>query len=242
MALHRRIHRQQQLRIAVTGAHVIDILLRHLDEPLAIVQPALLGQLELAAPVGDPVDVHLLLVDGPAVLGVAGERGVDEGVVVLVGDVHEAVGLRLEVAGGVVAAAVLVLREGVLHAVVVQEVGGVVVVVEVLPAPEVSLEHFPGPDPVAARRVLAVFGAVVEVKCFLPRHQLRQRGFAVAECGAQVVAVGAGDWTFADEAGDVVRCEDTGIDLVAPASRLDWGGEYWRDDGEGEEKVDCRHC
>ena len=67
-----------------------------------------------------------------------------------------AIGRGLELTGSVVAAAVPVLGEDVFHAVVVYPVRGVVVVVVVLVAPEVSLHDFSGSDAVAAAAVLAV--------------------------------------------------------------------------------------
>ena len=117
-----------------------------------------------------------------------------------------AIGGRVEVSRGVVPAAVLVLREGVFHAVVVHEVGGVVVVVVVFVAPEVALEDLAGLDAVAAGCVLAVAVAGGEdLSSFEVGHAFVGR-FAVAECGARVVAVGAGEGAFADEAGDVFGC------------------------------------
>lgn len=130
----------------------------------------------------------------------------------------------------VVSAAVLVLGKGVFHAVVAQEVGGVVVVVEVFVAPEMSLYDFAGLKAVAAGGHLAVVSAVGYVGTFSwceVRYSglavvisivdgyhswirsgcdIRKGGLAVAECGAQIVAVRAGDWTFTDEAGDIIGC------------------------------------
>lgn len=77
-------------------------------------------------------------------------------------------------------------------------------------------------------------------------------GFAVAVRRTQVVAVRARDGTFADEAIGPGGCQDSVVDLVAPASGLDGGGEGLGDDGggdgvgkdgeDGEEEGDCRHC
>lgn len=198
--MHRPIIRQHQLAIAVSRALVVDVVLRHLDEPLVLAEAPLLHVDAAPAPVVDPVDVLLRLQDHPGVLGVVRQRRVDEGVVVVdegVGPVE--VRFRLEPTEAVVAAATLVQREGVLHAVVVQEVGGVVVEVVVLVAPEVPLQHLAGLD------ADAVGGAFAGGKV-RPRDDVGHGGFAVAECGAQVVAVGAGDWSFADEAGRPFGC------------------------------------
>ena len=83
----------------------------------------------------------------------------------------------LEVSGAVVAASVFVGGEGVLNAQVVQEVGGVVVPVVVLVAPDMPLDDFVGLDAaVAAGQVAGYpFGEVGRVsECRL----------AVAVCGA----------------------------------------------------------
>ena len=121
-----------------------------------------------------------------------------------------AIGRRFELAGSVVAAAVPVLGEGVFHAVVVNPVRGVVVVVVVLVAPVVSLDDLSGLDAVAAAAVLAVSVSLSRIYLFLSscesvltRFVCR---FAVTECGAQVVTVRAGPWTFADKAFDVIGC------------------------------------
>lgn len=117
-----------------------------------------------------------------------------------------AVRCRVEVSRGVIAAAVLVLREGVFHAVVVHEVGGVVVVVVVFVTPEVALEDLAGLDAVAAGRVLAVAVAGRDDLSGFEVGHAFVGCFAVAECSAGVVAVGAGEGAFADEAGDVFGC------------------------------------
>ena len=131
---------------------------------------------------------------------------------------------RFELAGSVVAAAVLVLGEGVFHAVVVYPVRGVVVVVVVLVAPEVSLDDFSGSDAVAAAAVLAVVVSLSMIPGFLSSCESVLASFvcrfAVAECGAQVVAVRAGPWTFADEALNVFGCCYSISNLMAPASWL----------------------
>ena len=138
-----------------------------------------------------------------------------------------AIGRRVELAGRVVAAAVLVLGEGVFQAVVVHPVRAVVVVVVVLVAPEVSLDDLSGSDAVAAAAVLAVSVSLSRIYLFLSscesvlaRFVCR---FAVAECGAHVVAVRAGPWTFADEAFNVIGCQDSITNLMAPASWLNLG-------------------
>ena len=183
MTLHRRIHRQHQLRIAVMRALVIHIFPRHHNQPLVLTQPPLLLPGQVPAPVFDPVDIQLLLVHGPAVQVVARERRVREGPVVFeLGVVVGGEGFRLEVSGGVVSASVPVSGKGVFHAVVVQEVGGVVVVVEVFVAPEVSLDDLARSQAVAAGGPLAV--ALPVVDDVTPWHEVRQEGFAVAECGA----------------------------------------------------------
>lgn len=142
-------------------------------------------------------------------------------------------GLRLWVKSSrsVVSASVPVLGKGVFHAVVVQEVGGVVVVVEVFVPPEMSLYDFAGLKAVASGGHLAVVSSGFENPRFIPwyevRHSglaivsflvagarswvgswcdVRECGLAVAECGAQIVAVRSGDWTFTDEAGDIFGC------------------------------------
>lgn len=92
----------------------------------------------------------------------------------------------------------------------IHPVCGVVVVVEVLVAPEVSLDDFPGSDAVAAGAVLAVSVSLSVIYFFLsPCESVLARfvcRFAVAECGAQVVAVRAGQWTVTDKAFDVFGC------------------------------------
>ena len=97
----------------------------------------------------------------------------------------------------------------------VQEVGGVVVVVEVFVAPEMSLQDFAGFN------ANAVGGAFARGE-ICSRCDVSLCGLAVAKCGAQVVAGGARDRSFADEAGDPVGCQDSCFDLIAPASWLDW--------------------
>lgn len=257
MTLDRLIHRQDQLLVAVPGARLIHKLPRHDDQPLIRPQPSLLHLEHLPAAVHDPVEVRLLLVDDPAVLGVAGDGRVGEGPVVEGRAVEVGLGRGLEVAGAVVAAAVLVLREGVLHAVVVHEVGRVVVVVVVLVPPVVALQDLPGLDAVAAPAVLPVpvarrqhlslrLGLVpgygdVGVGLEAVGHAV-VGGFAVAVRRAQVVAVRAHDGAFADEAGGVGGCQDSVVDLVAPASGREGGGEGLGEDGEdGEEEGGCRH-
>ena len=54
------------------------------------------------------------------------------------------VGLGIELSRCVVSASVLVLGEDVFHAVMVEEVGGIVVVVEVFVAPEMAFQEFVG--------------------------------------------------------------------------------------------------
>ena len=106
----------------------------------------------------------------------------------------------------------------------VQPVGGVVVVVVVLVAPVVSLDDLSGLDAVAAAAVLAVSVSLALIDLFLSSGESLLAGFvrrfAVAECGAHVVAVRAGPWTFADIAFDVVLCEDSVVNLMAPTSWL----------------------
>lgn len=81
--------------------------------------------------------LHLL--DDPFVQVVVRERRIHEVDVVVQGfSVVRVVGFRVELSGCVVAASVLVLGEDVFHAVVVEEVGGVVVGVEVFVAPEMA--------------------------------------------------------------------------------------------------------
>lgn len=120
-----------------------------------------------------------------------------------VGNVVRIVGLRIELSRCVVSASVLVLGEDVFHAVVVEEVGGVVVVVEVFVAPEMAFQEFVGLDTAGAN---GVFARVISILWIASWYEVRHGGFAVAECGAQIVAVRAGDWSFADEAGNVIRC------------------------------------
>ena len=114
-----------------------------------------------------------------------------------------AIGRRHELAGSVVAAAVPVLGEGVFHAVVVHPVRGVVVVVEVLVAPIVSLDDLSGSDAAAAAAVLAVSVSLSLIPLFLSSCESVLARFvccfAIAECSAQVVAVRPGPWTFADK-------------------------------------------
>ena len=105
-------------------------------------------------------------------------------------------------------------------------------VVEVFVAPVMPLNDFARLDAVAAARVLAIAISIIYPLLF----EVRCGGFAVAECGPHVVAVGAGDWTLADEAGDVFGCQETIVDLMAPASWLDWGGEDYLEDGDHEEE------
>ena len=162
--------------------------------------------LQFPSPVRDPIEIRLLLVNGPGMLLVTRDRRVHKRPVILRRGMPLAIGGRLEVSRGVVPAAVLVLREGVFHAVVVHEVGGVVVVVVVFVAPEVALEDLAGLDAVAAGCVLAVAVAGGEdLSSFEVGHAF-VGCFAVAERGARVVAVGAGEGAFADEAGNVFRC------------------------------------
>ena len=156
-------------------------------------------------------------------------RRICERVVILHAHHGKAIGHGLEAAGGVVAAAVLVLGEGVFHAVVVHPVGGVVVVVVVLVAPEVSLDDLSRLDAVAPAAVFALAVAVSLVVSFLLSsgesvvHARFVGRFAVAECGAQVVAVGARPGTLPDKAFDVVGCQGSETDLMAPATWLEWG-------------------
>ena len=184
-------------------------------------------------------------------LGVARDGRVGEGPVVEGRRVPEGFRRGCEVAGGVVAAAELVLREGIFHAVVVHEVGGVVVVVVVLVPPEVALENLPRLDAVAAPAVLPVPVAgrhhlsLLLLRCGdvgvgpeVVGEAIVSR-FAVAVRRAHVVAVRARDGAFANEAGGVGGCQDSGVDLVAPASGLDGGGEGLGDDGGGERGTSC---
>ena len=243
MTLLRRIHRQYQLLITVTRTLIIHILPRHLNQPLLLIQPPPLMLQQFPAPVRDPIEICLLLVNGPGMPLVARYGRVLKRPIILRGGMPLAVRSRHEVSRGVVPAAVLVLREGVFHAVVVHEVCGVVVVVVVFVAPEVALEDLAGLDAVAAGCVLAVAVAGRDDLARFEGGHAFVGGFAVAECGAGVVAVGAGERAFADEAGDVFGCEDSVVDLVAPPSWLDWGGEDGREDDESsEEEGDWRHC
>lgn len=91
------------------------------------------------------------------------------------------IGLRVELSRSVVSASMLVLRKDVFHAVVIQEVGGVVVVVEVFVAPEMALEEFVGLDTATAHRV---FAGVISILWVASWYEVRHGGFAVAECGA----------------------------------------------------------
>lgn len=187
-------------------ALVNDIFSRHLDQALVLTQPSLLLMKQFSPPIDDPVDIHLLLVHSPAMQVVIGKRRIRKGYVIHEAGVIETFGARLEVSGRVVSASVLVLGKGVFHAVVVQEVGGVVVVVEVFVAPEMPLDDFAGLDAIAAGGAFAVAQSIILISWCDFRRGVRQGGFAVAECGAQVVAVRAGDWTFADESGDECGC------------------------------------
>ena len=168
-----------------------------------------------APPLHDPIDIELPFVHRPGMQLVARYgRECEYEVILRTHRVPVAIGRRVELAGSVVAAAVLVLGEGVFHAVVVHPVCGVVVVVEVLVAPEVSLDDFSRLDTVAAAAVLTVSVTLSLIYFFwlsnpfcesllLARSECR---FAVAECGAQVVAVRPCPWTFADEAFDIIGC------------------------------------
>ena len=73
-----------------------------------------------------------------------------------VGNVVRVVGLWIELSRCVVSASVLVLGEDVFHAVMVEEVGGVVVVVEVFVAPEMAFQKFVG--------FYAVFGVSIAIQ------------------------------------------------------------------------------
>ena len=226
MTLNRLIHRQQHLRLTVMVAFIIHPLLRHLNQPLIPPQPPLLIHPQDPPPLKDPVDIELPLLHRPAVQLVTRYGRVYEFKVILQPHhVPVAVGRRVELAGSVVAAAVPVLGKGVFHAVMIHPVRGVVVVVVVLVAPEVSLDDFSGLDAVAAAAVLAVSVALSLIYLFLSAGESVLAGFvrrfAVAECGAHVVAVRAGPWTFADKAFDVVLCEDSIINLMAPTSWLE---------------------
>lgn len=74
-------------------------------------------------------------------------------------------------------------------------------VVEVLVAPEVALDQFAGPQAVAAGRALSV-AVPAWPDAVAWRKAGVEGGFAVAECRAQVVAVGVREGPVADEAGD----------------------------------------
>ena len=98
----------------------------------------------------------------------------------------------------VVSAPHFVQRKGILHAVVIQVVRGVEVVVEVLPAPEMSLYNFARLNAFSRCNVVGVVLAIT-------MHYLGfEGGLAVAVRGAEVVAVGTCHWTFPDETVDVL--------------------------------------
>lgn len=103
--------------------------------------------------------------------------------------------------GLVVSASEMVRGEGVFHAQVVHKVGGVVVVVEVFVAPDMSLDDLAGLDAIAAGSASAILASRYEVGL--------QGRFAVAVRGAEVVAIRTGDWAFADETFDGLCCQDT---------------------------------
>ena len=201
-----RIHRQYQLLITITRALIIHILPRHLNQPLFRIQPPMLVLQQFPAPIRDPIEIRLFLVNGPGMLLMSRDRRVHKRPIILRRGMPLAVRCRVEVSRGVIAAAVLVLREGVFHAVVVHEVGGVVVVVVVFVTPEVALEDLAGLDAVAAGRMLAVAVAGRDDLSGFEVGHAFVGCFAVAECGTGVVAVGAGEGAFADEAGHVFGC------------------------------------
>ncbi len=153
------------------------------------------------------------------------QRRVRKAPVILILRVPVTIGRRHEFAGSVVAASVSVLRKGIFHAVVVEEVGSVVVVVEIFVAPVMSLNDFARLDAATALAVLAlavsvagslspfdaatapaVLAVAVSVADSLSRFDGINGCFAIAERGAQVVTVRAGEWALADVTRNPVGC------------------------------------
>ena len=158
----------------------------------------------VSAPKHEPREPRLLEIRDPgALVGVRYRRVGGGGVVVQKRPGRRSPGLF-------VAAAVAVRGGGVFHAVVVHEVGGVVVGVEVSVAPVTSLPG--GFHQVGCRRRRPRAVPNVAIVALISRREralvplralvLLEGRFAVAECGAQVVAAGVSVWSFADEAVD----------------------------------------
>ena len=156
------------------------------------------------------------------------DRGVGERPIVLRRHVPEAVWGGLEAARTVVPTAVFVFGKHVFEAVVHEEVGGVVVVVEIFVAPVVACDKLAGLQAAVFAAVLAVAVAVASTLTGAECGGVGSGGEgrrAVAEGGAEVVTVWASEGAFADEAGDVVGGKDAVVNFMAPFSWLNGGGE-----------------